>query len=85
MDRALKTYSYAYDTKTDIVYLKVFNATFRGIDSSHVFSIQEDEWTIRECADEILFKKIDLDIIPDEIIREVGYFLLGNDKVKRSH
>lgn len=84
MDRHVKTYSYAYDNKTDIVFLKAFSATFRKINSPDIFTVQEDEWTIHECADELLFNKIDLDIIPDEIIREVGYFLLGGQPPKRS-
>lgn len=81
IDRQTKTYSYAYTNKTDIVYLKVFSATFRGVHDTCTVVLQEDEWAVRECADAIVFSKVveggDLDVVPDEIIREFGKFLLG--------
>ena len=80
MKRCMKTYSYAVEDRTDIVYIKIFTATFR-VKNGAIHVYQEDDWTIQECADAMTFKKVveggDLYVLPDEIIREVGKFLLG--------
>ena len=80
VNRHTKSYHNS-DTKQDAIYLKVFTASFREIllANSHVF--QEDEWVVTESAAATVFNKVvegeGLNILPDDVIREVGKFLLG--------
>lgn len=71
--RGCKTYCYEHC----LIYLKVYNATFctNGITT---IVYQEDEWDLTECADEILFKKIDFDFLPEDVAGEIKHFLVGS-------
>lgn len=71
--------------KTDAIYLKIFNATFRTINSTEcLYVFPEDEWTITESASDMVFNKIieggDLDVLPDDVIGKVKNFFLGTYK-----
>ena len=80
VNRYNKSYHNSH-TKMDAIYLKIFTATFRQINLPEMYVFQEDEWAITECAASIVFNKVvegeDLYILPDDIIREIGKFLLG--------
>ena len=73
--RGCKTYCFEHC----LIYLKVYNATFRmNNDDITTYVLQEDEWKLTECADEILIKNIDLDFLPEDMVGEIKHFLVGS-------
>ena len=75
---SVKVYSY----NDCIVYLKVQNSSFILADNSYT-TYQNDEWTYQECGDALLFNKINLDLITDDVkYHVIESFLLGKTNKK---